>query len=423
MSTITLPSAPATTPAVNLVGAASALPQAGTQAVATGTVGKPIPANGARNGAASAADIAQGFQRALQAMAGIALPVDTAAVQAAPIGNPALDTANADDRSDAAAAPALPDLLLSGMLTPALAAALPTAGVTGGAKKPGTPDTDASVDSDASVASLNATPTDATAAAALATVLAGTGAPTQQQPTAATSQTPAGVITQAATPAAIDPRLPVPAALLHARAAAERGTAPLPAAPLAPAVDAQADGTPASFATAALAVDTQAIDAASAAGTRTSAVDGPRDASASATTGTPAARGKPSLIEALGDRIALQLKRGSESAVIRLDPPMQGHVEITIRHDATGATQVHLSASNSDVARQLQTISDSLRQDLVHRQSGEVTVVVSHGARDQDGRQRQPGQSPEQDNPGRALTEADDAQQPAARFALASHLD
>ena len=410
MSTITLPSAPASTPAANLVG--SALPQAAAQAVATGVAGKPTPANSARNGAASAADIAQGFQRALQAMAGIALPVDTLAVQAAPIGNPALDTANADDRSDAGAATALPDLLLSGMLTPALAAALPTAGVTAGPKKPETPDTSASTDD--SVATLNAAPTDTSAAAALATVLAGTAAPAQVQ-SAAASQPKTGTPAQA--PAAIDPRLPVPAALLHARAAAERGTTPLPVAPIAPAFDAQADGTATTFAAAAMTVDAQTIDAASAAGTRTSAVDGPRDTSTSAT------HGKPSLIEALGDRIALQLKRGSESAVIRLDPPMQGHVEITIRHDASGATQVHLSASNSDVARQLQTISDSLRQDLVHRQSGEVTVVVSHGARDQDGRQRQPGQSPEQDNPGRALTEADDAQQPTARFALASHPD
>ena len=351
-------------------------------------------------------------------MAGIALPVDTLAVQAAPIGNPALDTVNADDRSDAAAAPALPDLLLSGMLTPALAAALPTAGVTAGPKKPGTPDTSASTDD--SVATLNAAPTDTSAAAALATVLAGTAAPAQVQ-SAAASQPMTGAPAQA--PASIDPRLPVPAALLHARAAAERGTTPLPVAPIAPAIDAQADGTATTFAAAAMTVDAQTIDATSASGTRTTAIDGPRDTSTSATTTTPAAHGKPSLIEALGDRIALQLKRGSESAVIRLDPPMQGHVEITIRHDASGATQVHLSASNSDVARQLQTISDSLRQDLVHRQSGEVTVVVSHGTRDQDGRQRQPGQSPEQDNPGRALTEADDAQQPTARFALASHLD
>jgi flagellar hook-length control protein FliK len=418
MSTITLPSSPASTPASNLVGATS--PQAAAQTVATGVAGKPAPANSARNGAAGAADIAKGFQRALQAMAGIALPVDTLAVQAAPIGNPALDTVNADDRSDAAAAPALPDLLLSGMLTPALAAALPTAGVTGGAKKPGTTDTDASADTDTSVATLNAVPTDASAAAALATVLAGNAAPAQMQ-SATASQSTTGAPAQG--PAAIDPRLPVPAALLHARAAAERGTTPLPAAPIAPATDAQADGTATTFAAAAMTVDAQTIDATSAAGTRTTAVDGPRDTSTSATASTPAAHGKPSLIEALGDRIALQLKRGSESAVIRLDPPMQGHVEITIRHDASGATQVHLSASNSDVARQLQTISDSLRQDLVHRQSGEVTVVVSHGARDQDGRQRQPGQSPEQDNPGRALTEADDAQQPTARFALASHLD
>jgi flagellar hook-length control protein FliK len=145
-----------------------------------------------------------------------------------------------------------------------------------------------------------------------------------------------------------------------------------------------------------------------------------REAGPQPAPGSGSARGTHSLIEALGERIAQQLQRGSDRAVIRLDPPMQGQLEITIHRDATGATQVHLAASNGDVARQLQTISDSLRQELVNRQSGEVTVLVSHGGREQGGRQGQQQQAP-QDGPGRALADAGtDTAQSVARFALSS---
>ncbi|HAT33682.1 MAG TPA: flagellar hook-length control protein FliK, partial [Janthinobacterium sp.] len=54
-------------------------------------------------------------------------------------------------------------------------------------------------------------------------------------------------------------------------------------------------------------------------------------------------------------RIQLQVTRNSEQAVIRLDPPMLGRIDISIRH-ADGALQVTLSASNGEVLRQLQGI-------------------------------------------------------------------
>lgn len=136
-----------------------------------------------------------------------------------------------------------------------------------------------------------------------------------------------------------------------------------------------------------------------------------------------ATRTPQALVDALGERIEWQLKTGSERAVIRLDPPMQGQLEITIRRDG-GAIQVHLSATHGDVVKQLQTISDTLRQDLAGRQTGEVVVVVSQhnpGGRDGDGRGRQPGQNPEQAEPGRALAEAESGQ-PPARFALPKFL-
>jgi flagellar hook-length control protein FliK len=127
------------------------------------------------------------------------------------------------------------------------------------------------------------------------------------------------------------------------------------------------------------------------------------------------------LLDVLGDHIALHLERGSERAVIRLDPHMQGQLEITIRRDA-GVMQVQLHASNVDVVKQLQAISDSLRQDLSNRQHGEVVVVVSQGAvgaRDGEGRGRQAAQTPEQE-PGQALAEAENGQAPQ-RFALSSN--
>jgi type III secretion system needle length determinant len=123
---------------------------------------------------------------------------------------------------------------------------------------------------------------------------------------------------------------------------------------------------------------------------------------------TPAQWRQP-LAEALGDRLQLNLQRGSDQAVIRLDPPQLGRIEIAIRHEA-GSLQVHLSATHGEVVRQLNTIGDSLRQDLGQRQYGDVSVVVSDAGamgRDADGRSR--GRQPQQENtdPNRALAEAE----------------
>ena len=82
-----------------------------------------------------------------------------------------------------------------------------------------------------------------------------------------------------------------------------------------------------------------------------------------------------------------------------------------------GNLQVHLSASNGDVLHQLHTIGDSLRQDLVHRQYGEVAVVVSDTGRDGGGQRRERDGAPEAGKPGRALDEAD-ATPDAAAFAF-----
>jgi flagellar hook-length control protein FliK len=124
------------------------------------------------------------------------------------------------------------------------------------------------------------------------------------------------------------------------------------------------------------------------------------------------------LLEALGERIRVEVGKRGEQAVIRLDPPMLGSVEIAIRHQG-GVLQVQLSASHDEVLRQLQHIGESLRQDLSQRQYTDVSVQVFAGSRDGDGRQRPQGQ-PEERQPGRALAEADAEQTPSA-FAFSSN--
>ena len=121
---------------------------------------------------------------------------------------------------------------------------------------------------------------------------------------------------------------------------------------------------------------------------------------------------------ALGDRLQLQLQRNNEHAVIRLDPPNLGSIEISIRHTA-GALQVNLSASNGDVLRQLNTVSDNMRNDLSQRQFSDVAVTVSasngRGLADGNGGGRRGDQEQQERGPGRALSEGD---QPAGTFAM-----
>jgi flagellar hook-length control protein FliK len=121
---------------------------------------------------------------------------------------------------------------------------------------------------------------------------------------------------------------------------------------------------------------------------------------------------RQSLQEALGQRMNVQVGNGIEQAVIRLEPPQLGRIDIAIRHNA-GALEVNISASNSEVLRQLQTVSDNLRSDLSQRQFTEVAVTVApakNGAAPfgdpQQGRGRQQDREQEDNQPGRALAEA-----------------
>jgi len=118
------------------------------------------------------------------------------------------------------------------------------------------------------------------------------------------------------------------------------------------------------------------------------------------------------LRSALGDRLQLQLQRNNEHAVIRLEPPNMGSIEISIRHSA-GALQVNLSASHSDVLRQLNNIGDTMRQDLSQRQFTEVAVTVSASAgrslADNAGGGARQDREQQERGPGRALNEGDDS--------------
>ncbi len=134
-----------------------------------------------------------------------------------------------------------------------------------------------------------------------------------------------------------------------------------------------------------------------------------------------------SLMQALGDRLQLQAVQRSEQARLHLMPPQLGRIEIDIRQQG-GALQVQLSATHDEVRQQLRQIAEPLRQDLVQRHTGEVSVQVASGAQASgDGRGRdgaaagngqgQPGQGQPRDaqrQPGRGLS--DDGRSGAGGF-------
>jgi flagellar hook-length control protein FliK len=158
-----------------------------------------------------------------------------------------------------------------------------------------------------------------------------------------------------------------------------------------------------------LAPQWQSMPAMSMSGTETIPTSAPAPTEAAA---------RQSLTAALGDRLHVQINQRSEHAVIRLDPPSMGSIEIVIRQEA-GELHVQLRATHSEVARQLHAIGDSLRQDLNQRQQSDVSVQVWDDSRgNSEGRRQRPA-TPWQDDPGHALSEASDGEEPAT-FAFAA---
>ncbi|KVD84402.1 hypothetical protein WS62_20385 [Burkholderia sp. ABCPW 14] len=137
-----------------------------------------------------------------------------------------------------------------------------------------------------------------------------------------------------------------------------------------------------------------------------------------AATQSAAAQWGTQLLNALGERVSVQVRDGVGQAVIHLEPQSFGTLRIAIRHEA-GAVRIQLVASNEEVARQLQTVSEALRQDLAGRHNGDVSVVVRHGQGFGHG-EREPQRETADDRdarPGMALAEADTADDDA-RFRL-----
>ena len=137
----------------------------------------------------------------------------------------------------------------------------------------------------------------------------------------------------------------------------------------------------------------------------------------------PAQQWQEPLREAMGERLQTQIGRNSEHATIRLEPPMLGRIDISIRH-AAGALQVNVTASNPEVLRQLQSIGETMRSDLAQRQYTDVAVNISATPRspaaqafaEGDARgQRQPGRQNDDAEPGRALSDGNTA---AATYAM-----
>lgn len=98
----------------------------------------------------------------------------------------------------------------------------------------------------------------------------------------------------------------------------------------------------------------------------------------------------------LKDRIHFQIDQQQQISTIRLDPPSLGKLDIAIQMEA-GKLTVHIGASQPEVCRSLQQLSEQLRQQLTGQNFAQVEVHVSaDGGRDQQQQQQQ--RHPHQDD-------------------------
>lgn len=166
--------------------------------------------------------------------------------------------------------------------------------------------------------------------------------------------------------------------------------------------------------------DLMAAMAPSASSTPSTGTSTGMNAPSASTLSLPASRDawQQPLMQALGDRLQVQIAQRSDSARLHLEPPQLGRIEIDIRQQG-GALQVQLTASNDEVRQQLRQIAEPLRHELVQRHAGEVSVQVASGAQaagDGRGRDGASGQSHAggqpregQRQPGRGLGDEDNA--------------
>ncbi|MCT4700667.1 flagellar hook-length control protein FliK [Enterobacteriaceae bacterium H20N1] len=91
---------------------------------------------------------------------------------------------------------------------------------------------------------------------------------------------------------------------------------------------------------------------------------------------------------ALGERLQVQVKNQIQHATIRLDPPDMGKIDISVQIE-NGRMQVHINASQGEVYRALQQVSNDLRQSLTEQNFVQVNVQVSSQSGQQGGKEQQ----------------------------------
>ena len=101
------------------------------------------------------------------------------------------------------------------------------------------------------------------------------------------------------------------------------------------------------------------------------------------------------LQSALGERLQVQVKDQIQHATIRLDPPEMGKIDIAVQIE-NGRVQVTINASQGEVYRALQQVSNDLRQSLTEQNFVQVNVQVSSQNGQRDGQQQSaPQKQPE----------------------------
>ncbi|WP_312742572.1 flagellar hook-length control protein FliK [Cedecea neteri] len=102
------------------------------------------------------------------------------------------------------------------------------------------------------------------------------------------------------------------------------------------------------------------------------------------------------LQSALGERLQVQVKDQIQHATIRLDPPEMGKIDIVVQIE-NGRVQVSINASQGEVYRALQQVSNDLRQSLTEQNFVQVNVQVSSQGGQRDGQQQPASQKQPQD--------------------------
>lgn len=128
--------------------------------------------------------------------------------------------------------------------------------------------------------------------------------------------------------------------------------------------------------------------------------------------GTLAERGEQ-MLQALRNSVQFQLNNQQQVAVIRLDPPELGNLEIQVSQES-GRLSIQINAAQADTLRLLQQTSDRLRHELLTQQFVQVSVQMGgegHSGQHSHGNRRGLGEAPVRGNP---LNASDPASRHAA---------